>query len=182
MELKELSNKMANAITHLEKDFQTLRTSRAHPSMIDGVLVEAYGSKSALNQVGNISVSDPSLLSIQVWDQNLVKSVETAILESNLGLNPQIDGNTIRLPVPKLSEERRSELSKVASQYAENSKVVIRNIRRDFIDIKKNEQKNSEISEDELKLILNEVQKNIDYYISEINQLLENKKNDILKV
>tara|TARA_Y100001970_G_scaffold144696_1_gene177682 strand:+ start:2434 stop:3024 length:591 start_codon:yes stop_codon:yes gene_type:complete len=178
----ELNKKMALAISHLEKEFQTLRTSRANPTMLDNLFVDAYGSKTPLNQLGTISAPDASTIVIQVWDTNLTKNIENSIIESNLGINPQNDGNLIRLPIPKLSEERRNELTKVASQYAENSKVVIRNIRREYIDIKKEDKKNSTISEDELKKFLNDAQKITDQNIEKIDNLLASKKNDILKV
>jgi ribosome recycling factor len=122
------------------------------------------------------------MLTIQVWDVSLIKNIESSILESNLGINPQLDGALIRLPIPKLSEERRNELSKIASQYAENSKVSIRNIRRDFIEIKKREKKESKLSEDELKRFLSEAQDYTDKYISNIDKILEQKKSDIMKV
>ena len=182
MKEEDLNNKMEKAISHLEKEFQSIRTSRANPNMLDNIFVEAYGGKTPLNQLGNISVPDPSTLSIQVWDANLIKNIEKSILDSNLGINPQINGTLIRLPIPKLSEERRGELIKVASQYAESSKVVLRNIRREFLDFKKNQKKNSEISEDELKKNSNEVQNITDKHIKKIDILLESKKNDILKV
>ena len=137
MNLEDLDNKMVNSIEHFEKELQTIRTSRANPTMLENIFIDAYGAKTQLNQLGNISSPDTSMLTIQVWDMSLVKSIENAILESNLGINPQIDGSIVRLPIPKLSEERRNELAKIASQYAENSKVSIRNIRRDFIEIKK---------------------------------------------
>ena len=182
MEINELVNKMENAIKHLEKEFNTLRTSRANPSMLENIYADAYGSKTPLNQLGNISSPDPSTLTIQVWDNSLLKNVETAILDSNLGINPQIDGALIRLPIPKLSEERRSELSKIASQYSENSKISIRNVRRDFIESKKNDKKESVLSEDELKKFINDAQKHTDKFISIIDKLLEEKKADIMKV
>ena len=182
MEIEDLNKKMNVALLHLEKEFQSLRTSRANPSMLDNIYVEAYQSKTPINQLGNISAPDPGTLTIQVWDNNLVKNIESAILESNLGLNPQTDGVVIRLPIPKLSEERRKELTKIASQYSENSKVVIRNLRRDFIDLKKNEKKDSNISEDELKKHINEAQKVTDQSIENIDKLLESKKTEILKV
>ena len=182
MHIQDLNDKMKNAIVHLEKEFQSLRTSRANPSMLDNIFVDAYGTKTPINQLGNISAPDPGTLTIQVWDNGMIKNVENAILESNLGLNPQSDGPIIRLPIPKLSEERRKELTKIASQYAEGSKIVIRNLRRDFLDQKKNEKKNSEISEDELKKIINDVQKTTDNSIDNIDKLLESKKNEILKV
>ena len=182
MDLEDLKNKMDSSIKHLEKEFQTIRTSRASPSMLENIFVEAYNSKTPLNQLGNISIPDPSMLTIQVWDSNLLKNIENSILESNLGINPQIDGALIRLPIPKLSEERRNELSKIASQYSENSKISIRNNRRDFIESKKNEKKDSLISEDDLKKIISEAQKLTDDYISAIDKTLEQKKADILKV
>ena len=132
--IDDLNQKMSNAIIHLEKEFNTLRTSRASPSMLDNILADAYGSKTPLNQLANISTPDPSTITIQVWDTSLLKSIESSILDSGLGINPQIDGQIIRLPIPKLSEERREELTKLAAKYAENSKVVIRNLRRDFLD------------------------------------------------
>ena len=182
MNLEDLKKKMDGSIKHLEKEFQTIRTSRASPSMIENIYVDAYGAKTPLNQLGNISTPEPSMLTIQVWDSSLIKAIENSILESNLGINPQIDGAVIRLPIPKLSEERRNELSKIASQYAENSKVSIRNIRRDFIEISKNEKKSSNLSEDDLKRKINEIQKITDNNIDKIDKILETKKIDILKV
>ena len=182
MNIDDLNKKMDVAVTHLEKEFQSLRTSRANPSMLDNLYVDAYGSKTPINQLGNISAPDPGTLTIQIWDVNLTKNIENAILESNLGLNPQTDGSILRLPIPKLSEERRKELTKIASQYSENSKVVIRNLRRDYIDIKKNEKKDSQISEDELKKYINEAQKATDLSIEKIEKILESKKTEILKV
>ena len=130
MNLEDLQNKMASSIEHFEKELQTIRTSRANPTMLENIFIDAYGSKTPINQLGNISSPDSSMLTIQIWDANLLKNIENAILESNLGINPQVDGALIRLPIPKLSEERRNELTKIASQYAENSKISIRNIRR----------------------------------------------------
>ncbi len=180
--INQLSQKMSNAVNHLDKEFGTIRTSRASPSMLDNIYAEAYGSKTPLNQLGNISTPDPATITIQVWDTSIIKNIENSILESGLGINPQIDGQIIRLPIPKLSEERREELSKLASKYAENSKVVIRNLRREFIDSQKDLKKNSELSEDDLKKILNEVQKLTDNSIEKIDELLKLKKEDILKV
>ena len=182
MKEEDLNYKMEKAIFHLEKEFQSIRTARANINMLDNIFVEAYGGKTLLNQLSNISVPDTSTISIQVWDSSLIKNIEKALLVSNLGINPQTNGPLIRLPIPKLSEERREELTKVAAQYSENSKIVIRNIRREFLDFKKNQKKNSEISEYELKKSSNEVQKNTDDYIKKIDILLELKNNDILKV
>ena len=180
--MSDLENKMNSAVSHYEKELNTLRTSRANPSMLNNIFVEAYGSKTPLNQLGNISVQDASTITIQVWDVSLLKSIESSISESNLGINPQTDGQIIRLPIPKLSEERRKEIIKIASEFAENAKVSIRNIRRDFIEISKSEKKNSNLSEDELKRKMNEIQKSTDNNIDKIDKILELKKNDILKV
>ena len=180
--IDDLREKMSNAVGHLEKEFNTIRTSRTNPSMLDNIFADAYGSKTPLNQLGNISTPDPSTITIQVWDTSLLKSIESSILDSGLGINPQIDGQIIRLPIPKLSEERREELTKLAAKYAENSKVVIRNLRRDFLDSQKDLKKNSELSEDDLKKITNDVQKLTDLSIEKIDEILKNKKEDILKV
>ena len=180
--MSDLVNKMNSAVSHFEKELNSLRTSRANPSMLDNILVDAYGSKTPLNQLGNISVQDASTITIQVWDSSLTKSIENTIAESNLGINPQTDGQLIRLPIPKLSEERRIEIIKIASEFAENSKVAIRNIRRDFVETSKNEKKDLNLSEDDLKRKLNEIQKITDNNIEKIDKILELKKNDILKV
>ena len=180
--MSDLENKMNSAVTHFEKELNSLRTSRANPSMLDNILVDAYGSRTPINQLGNISVQDASTITIQVWDSSLIKSIENTIAESNLGINPQTDGQLIRLPIPKLSEERRKEIIKIASEFAENSKVAIRNIRRDFIETSKNEKKDLNLSEDDLKRKLNEIQKITDNNIEKIDKILESKKTDILKV
>ncbi len=178
----DLEKKMQSAIDHFEKELNSLRTSRANPSMLENLFVDAYGSKTPINQLGNISVPDASTLTIQVWDNSLVKSIENAILDSNLGINPQIDGSLIRLPIPKLSEERRNELSKIASEFSENCKVAIRNIRRDFIDAQKKQKKESNISEDDLKKNIDNIQKITDENIERVEKILEIKRSDILKV
>ena len=180
--MEQIEKKMNTAISHFEKELNSLRTSRANPSMLDNITVDAYGAKTPLNQLGNISIPDSSTITIQVWDSTLTKTIENAIVDSNLGINPQIDGQLIRLPVPKLSEERRQELTKIASEYAENSKVAIRNIRRDFIENSKKEKKELNLSEDDLKKTIDNIQKNTDDNIGKIDKILESKKNDILKV
>ena len=180
--MSEVEIKMNSAVLHFEKELNSLRTSRANPSMLDNIFVDAYGSKTPLNQLGNISVQDANTITIQVWDSSLIKSIENSITESNLGINPQTDGQLLRLPIPKLSEERRKEIIKIASEFAENSKVTIRNIRRDFIEKSKNEKKNSNLSEDELKRTINEIQKTTDNNIDKIDKIFETKKSDILKV
>ena len=178
----ELENKMNSAISHYEKELNSLRTSRANPSMLDSIFVDAYGSKTPINQLGNISVQDASTITIQIWDSSLIKSIESSIIDSNLGINPQTDGALIRLPIPKLSEERRKDLTRIASEYAEKSKVTIRNIRRELIDNKKQEKKDTNLSEDDLKKYIDEIQKITDQKITEIETILEQKKSDILKV
>ncbi len=180
--MSDLESKMSSAVLHLEKELNSLRTSRANPSMLDNILVDSYGTRTPINQLANISVVDASTISIQIWDISLLKNVETAIIESNLGINPQTDGPVIRLPIPKLSEERRKEIIKIASDFAENSKVSIRNIRRDFIESSKNEKKNSNLSEDDLKREINQIQKITDNNIEKIDKILEQKKTDIMKV
>ncbi len=180
--MDDVQKKMDNALMHFEKELNTLRTSRASPNMLDNVTVDAYGSKTPLNQLGNISIPDPNTITIQIWDSSLVKQIENAITESNLGINPQTDGQMIRLPIPKLSEERRKELTKVASEYAENSKISIRNIRRDSIEFNKKEKKELNLSEDDLKKTISDIQKITDEKISQIEKILEQKKIDILKV
>ncbi len=180
--MSNLENKMDSALSHYEKELSTLRTSRANPAILDNIMVNAYGSKTPINQLGNISIQDSNNITIQVWDSSITKFIETAIKESNLGINPQVDGQIIRLPIPKLSEERRKEIIKIASEYAENSKVAIRNIRREFIENCKNEQKNSSISEDELKKNIEDIQKVTDKNVEKIDKILEAKKIEILKV
>tara|TARA_Y100001936_G_C15982221_1_gene617405 strand:+ start:505 stop:1047 length:543 start_codon:yes stop_codon:yes gene_type:complete len=180
--MEKLNNKMNSSIIHFEKELSSLRTSRANPSMLDNITVEAYGTKTPINQLGNISIPDPASITIQVWDTSLIKIIENAIIESNLGLNPQTDGPLIRLPIPKLSEERRKELIKIASEYAENSKVAIRNIRREFIEMIKKEKKESSLSEDKVKNDIDNIQNITDTNIKKIDTLLDIKKKDILKV
>ena len=177
-----IDNKMNSAVLHFEKELSSLRTSRANPSILDNIFVDAYGSKTPLNQLGNISVQDANTITIQIWDTSLIKSIENSITESNLGINPQTDGQLIRLPIPKLSEERRKEIIKIASEFAENSKVTVRNIRRDLIENSKIEKKENNLSEDDLKRKLNDIQKITDSNIEKIDKLLEAKKIDILKV
>ena len=180
--MSNIESKMNSAILHFEKELSSLRTSRANPSILDNIYVDAYGSKTPLNQLGNISVQDANTITIQIWDSSLIKSIENSISESNLGINPQTDGQIIRLPIPKLSEERRKEIIKIASEFAENSKVTVRNIRRDQIENSKIEKKENNLSEDDLKRNLNEIQKITDKNIEKIDKLLEEKKIDILKV
>ena len=182
MDLNIVKEKMDGSIAFFEKEMSSVRTSRANPSMLDNILVDSYGNKTPLNQLGNVNVADSNLITIQIWDQSLVPSIEKSIRESNLGINPQTDGQLIRLPIPKLSEERREELAKVVSQYGEQAKIAIRNNRREFIDIIKKDEKEKTISQDESKKSVTEIQKITDDYVKKIDDMVLNKKNEVLKV
>ena len=174
--------RMDKTIETLKADFGGLRAGRAHVSLLDGIMVEAYGSMTPLSQVGTVSVPDPRTLSISIWDRGLAKAVDKALRESDLGLNPASDGQLIRIPIPPLSEERRKELVKIAGKYAEQNKVAIRNIRRDALDEVKKLKKDNLISEDEEKRFENEVQKLTDESIKKIEEMLAAKEKDILQV
>ena len=178
----DTKTRMEKTIETLKGDFGSLRAGRAHVSLLDGIMVEAYGSPTPLAQVGTISVPDARTLSVSVWDRGLAKAVEKAIMESDLGLNPASDGQLIRIPIPPLSEERRKELTKIAGKYAEQNKVAIRNIRRDALDEIKKLKKHNSISEDDEKRFENEVQKLTDDSIKKIEELLVQKEKDIMQV
>ena len=175
----DVSRRMSGAVNSLKDDYLGLRTGRASTAMLDPILVDAYGSKMPLNQLSSISAPESRLLLIQVWDQTMVLQVEKSIRESDLGLNPQTEGNSIRVPIPELSEERRLEIVKVAGKYAEQSKVAIRNIRRDAVESVRKSEKDKEISEDEKRSFEIEIQKLTDDFISEIDSLLAQKEIDI---
>ncbi len=178
----DLERRMRGAIDVLSTEFSGLRTGRASASLLDPVTVEVYGSKMPLNQVATISVPEARLLVVQVWDGGNAKAVEKAIMESGLGLNPQPEGAVIRIPIPDLNEERRTELKKVAAKYAENARVSVRNVRRDGMDGLKKSEKDGDISEDDLKRSSEEVQKLTDTYVKKIDQMLAEKETDIMKV
>ena len=180
--LKSFEKKMEDSLASLSKDLSTIRTGRAHSSMLDLVKVEVYGQAMPINQVATITVSDPQTLSLQVWDANNVKFCEKAIRESDLNLNPIVDGQTLRIPVPKLNEDRRKELSKIVSQQSEKIKVSIRNIRRSGMDFIKQEEKNKNLSKDEEKKLSNDLQKITDEFIKKIEIKIKEKEEEILKV
>ncbi len=182
VDLKTYEERMEKTIDILKKDFSGLRTGRASVSLLDPVSVEAYGSKVPLNQVSNISVPEARLITVQVWDETLVSSVENSIRNSELGLNPMSEGNLIRIPIPELSEERRKEIVKIASKYTEDSKIAIRNIRRDAMEKIKSSEKNKEISEDESFQYSDDVQNITDKLVEKIDLLFSEKEKDILKV
>lgn len=180
--LKSFEKKMEDSIVSLNKDLSTIRTGRAHSSMLDLVKVEVYGQSMPINQVATITVTDPQTISIQIWDANNVKFCEKAIRESDLNLNPIIDGQLLRIPVPKLNEDRRKELSKIVNQQSEKIKISIRNVRRTGMDFLKNEEKNKNISEDESKKLSNELQKITDDFIKKVEIKIKEKEEEILKV
>ncbi|MBQ7633883.1 MAG: ribosome recycling factor [Alphaproteobacteria bacterium] len=174
--------RMEKTLESLRSDFGGLRAGRAHVSLLDGILVEAYGNMSPISQLGTVSVPDARTLSVSVWDKSLAKNVEKALRESDLGLNPMSDGQLIRIPIPPLSEERRKELVKIAGKYAEQAKIAVRNIRRDAMDEVKKLKKDSLISEDEEKKYNNDIQKWTDDAVKKIDEQYASKENDILQV
>lgn len=178
----DLVKRMDGAINSFNGDLVGLRTGRASTNMVDGILVDAYGQKMPIDQVGSISVPEARMISIQVWDKGLVIAVEKAIHESGLGLNPQTDGELIRIPIPELNEERREELSKIAGKYAEQSRVAIRNVRRDGMDEIKKIEKDGTVGKDRAVDLSNEVQELTDDYIKKIDEMLSQKENEIRQV
>jgi ribosome recycling factor len=181
-DLNELKRRMHGAVTLLKTELSGLRTGRASSSLLEPVQVEAYGSHMPLNQVATVSVPEPRLLSVQVWDRSLVHAVEKAIVNSNLGLSPATEGQVIRLRIPELNEERRKELVKVAHKYAEAARVAVRHVRRDGIDTLKKSEKDGDISEDDEKRMSQEVQKATDQTIADVDQMLAAKEKEILTV
>lgn len=177
--IADLKSRMQGALDSLEKDYVGLRTGRASTNMLESVTVEAYGSRMPLNQVGTVSVPEPRLLTVQVWDAGMTKAVEKSIREAGLGLNPQGEGTLIRVPVPELSQERRTELQKVAGKYAEAARVAVRNIRRDGMDSVKKEK---DLPEDEQKRHSDEIQKVTDENIRKIDSMLAAKEADVMKI
>jgi ribosome recycling factor len=182
IDLYDIERRMDGALEALNREFGGLRTGRASPALLDPLVVDAYGSQMPLNQVGTVNAPEARLLTVQVWDQQLVKAVEKSVAESNLGLNPQTEGNLIRIPIPDLSEERRVELKKIAGKYAEQGKIAIRNVRRDGMDTLKQMERDGEISQDEQKLQSEEIQKLTDAQISKIDATLESKETEIMQV
>ena len=163
-------------------NLSALRSGRASTNMVDGIMIDAYGQKMPIDQVGSISVPEARMISIQVWDKGLVIAVEKAIHESGLGLNPQVDGELIRIPIPELNEERREELSKIAGKYAEQSRIAIRNVRRDGMDEIKKIEKDGTVGKDRAIDLSNEVQELTDDYIKKIDEMLSQKENEIRQV
>jgi len=179
-DVNELRRRMEGALKSLHNEFGGLRTGRANASLLDNIQVDAYGSMMPLNQVSTVSVPEPHLLSVQVWDKGVVKSVEKAINAAGLGINAIADGQLVRVPIPGLSQERRVELTKIAKKYAEEGKVAIRNIRRDGMESLKKMEKDGEISKDEHKKREEGIQKLTDEFIKKIDEALAGKEKDIL--
>ncbi|SFE08185.1 ribosome recycling factor [Roseivivax sediminis] len=180
LDTDDLTRRMEGAMSNLRTEFASLRTGRASASMLEPVQVEAYGQMTPINQVGTVNVPEPRMVTINVWDKSLVNKVEKAIRDSGLGINPQMNGTIIMLPIPELNEERRRELGKVAGQYAEGARVSIRNVRRDGMEtIKKNK---DNMSEDDAKFWETEVQNLTDEYIAKVDKALETKQEEIMQV
>jgi ribosome recycling factor len=176
----DIERRMKGAIESLKSDLGGLRTGRANTALLDPIQVEVYGSKMPLNQVATVSVPEPRLLSVSVWDKSNVTPVEKAIRNAGLGINPIVDGNNIRLPIPDMTEERRKELAKLASQYSEKAKIAVRNVRRDGMDALKTDENKKLISEDERKRSETEVQKLTDTAVADIDVVMTAKEKEIL--
>lgn len=181
IDLDDLEKRMDGALTALKTEFASLRTGRASASMLDPVMVDAYGSSMPINQCATINVPEPRMVLVNVWDKGLVNAVDKAIRNSGLGINPQMDGTILRLPIPELNEERRRELAKVAGQYAENARIAVRNVRRDGMDQLK-KAKADGMSEDDQKIWEEEVQELTDKAIKGIDAALEHKQEEIMQV
>ena len=179
---KDITRRMEGAVEVLGREFGGLRTGRANASLLEPVVVKAYGSEMPLNQVGTIGVPEPRLLTVQVWDRGVVPAVQKAILEAGLGLNPSVDGQLVRIPIPALTEERRNELAKVAHKYAEEARVAVRNVRRHAMDELKKAEKEGDISKDEHHDHAEKVQKLTDSYIAKIDESLAHKEKEIKQV
>ncbi|MBI1205882.1 MAG: ribosome recycling factor [Azospirillum sp.] len=181
-DLSDIRRRMDGALEALRKEFSGLRTGRASASLLEPITVEAYGNQMPLNQVGTIGVPEPRLITVQVWDRGMVKAVDKAIRESGLGLNPQTEGQSIRVPIPDLNQERRQELTKVAHKYAEQAKIAVRNVRRDGMDMLKRQEKAGTLSQDEHKVMSDKIQSLTDEHIKKIDEGLASKEKEIMQV
>jgi ribosome recycling factor len=181
-DLADVKRRMQGAINAFKHDLGTLRTGRASPNLLDPIQVEAYGASMPIAQVATVNVPEPRLLSVQVWDRGMVAAVEKAIRESDLGLNPQTEGQVIRLRIPEMTEQRRKEMVKVAHKYAEEARIAVRHVRRDGLDLLKKLEKDGAVSQDEEKRQADQVQKATDQAIAEIDQALAGKEKEILHV
>ena len=180
--LKDIQRRMDGALEALRKEFGGLRTGRASASLLEPVVVNAYGNNMPLNQLANINVPEPRMITVNVWDRGMVKAVDKAIREAGLGLNPQAEGQTIRVPIPDLNQERRKELTKVAAKYAEDARVAVRKVRQHGIETLRRLEKDSEISQDEQRKVQNDIQHLTDDHIKRIDETLAQKDKEILQV
>ena len=181
-DLADVKRRMQGAINAFKNDLASLRTGRASPNLLDPIQIDAYGAMMPISQVATVNVPEPRLLSVQVWDRGMVAAVEKAIRESDLGLNPQTEGQVIRLRIPEMNEQRRKEMVKVGHKYAEEAKVAVRHVRRDGLDLLKKLEKDSAISEDDGKRHADQVQKATDQFVAEIDTLLAAKEKEIMHV
>lgn len=181
-DFNELKRRMDGAVSSLNHDLGGLRTGRASASLLDPITVDAYGAQTPLNQVANVSIPEPRMLSVSVWDKTLVGKVERAIRDSHLGLNPITDGTTLRIPLPELNEQRRKELVKVAHTYGENARIAARHVRRDGMETLKKMEKDGDIGQDDSRQMSDRVQKMTDETISEIDRALSTKEAEIMQV
>lgn len=181
-DIKALEKRMQGAVNALTQEFQGLRTGRASVNLLDSVVVPAYGAETPLNQVGSVSVPEARMIAVNIWDKSLVGAADKAIRDAGLGLNPVVDGQNLRIPIPPLNEERRRDLTKVASKYAENARVAVRNVRRDGMDQLKKLEKDGEISQDDQKAYGEDVQKLTDTFIGRIDDTLKAKDEEIMQV
>ena len=182
LDTDDLERRMKGAMANLRTEFASLRTGRASASMLEPIMVDAYGSMTPINQVGTVNVPEPRMVTVNIWDKGLVGKAEKAIRESGLGINPQLNGTIIMLPIPELNEERRRELTKVAASYAESGRVSVRNVRRDGMDQIKKAKADGSVSEDDMKFWESEVQTMTDTYIKNVDDLLATKQEEIMQV
>lgn len=175
----ELEKRMGGVIDSLKREFSGLRTGRASANLLDPLVIDIYGQKMPINQVGTVSVPEPRMITVQVWDKAAVSAVDKAIRDSNLGLNPVVDGQVLRLPIPALTKERRQELAKLAAKYAENARVAVRNVRRDGMELLKKLEKDGDISQDDQRRHQETVQQLTDGYVKNIDEMLSNKETEI---
>ncbi|MEM7067389.1 MAG: ribosome recycling factor [Pseudomonadota bacterium] len=182
IDLADLNRRMEGALNSLKGDLAGLRTGRASAGILDPIMVEAYGQQMPINQVGTVAVPEPRMISVQVWDKSMTGAVEKAIRESDLGLNPVVDGTNLRIPLPELNEERRREIAKVAHQYAEQTRVAIRHVRRDGMDTLKKAEKDGDVGQDDARGLSDKVQKATDDTIAEVDNLVAAKEAEIMQV
>lgn len=181
-DISDFTKRMDGAITSFQKDLGGLRTGKASPHLVDSILIDAYGNKSPLNQVANVSAPETKLIMIQVWDKSLVGAVEKSIRDAGLGLNPVVDGQNVRIPMPDLNEDRRRELVKIAKDYGENAKVAVRHVRRDGMELLKTLEKDKKLSKDDAFKDSEQLQKLTDDHVGNIDSILSSKESEIMQV